>query len=186
MTEGSKLICGKCGKAVARRSHLVTHEKFCGRKLDAEYFWPRVDRSGGPNACWLWTGAKTGHPHGCGGYGVINFKRKAYGAHKVAWTITNGPVAKGLYVLHKCDVRHCCNPAHLFLGTHKDNMDDMTAKGRRAHHKLTLEKASQIKQRFIPRGNGNGIGNAGELAKEFGVKYGTVHAIVTGKYWRQA
>jgi hypothetical protein len=51
-------------------------------------------------------------------------------AHRVAWIIKNGPIQGGLYVLHKCDNRMCCNPDHLFLGTHQDNMDDMRSKGR--------------------------------------------------------
>lgn len=51
-------------------------------------------------------------------------------AHRVAWIIKNGPIKDGMYVLHKCDSRMCCNPDHLFLGTHQDNMDDMKRKGR--------------------------------------------------------
>ena len=51
-------------------------------------------------------------------------------AHRASWIMEFGPIPDGLLVLHKCDVRNCVRPGHLFLGTYKDNMDDMYAKGR--------------------------------------------------------
>lgn len=51
-------------------------------------------------------------------------------AHRIAWMIVHGGVPEKMFVLHKCDNRLCCNPDHLFLGTHQDNMDDMVSKGR--------------------------------------------------------
>lgn len=51
-------------------------------------------------------------------------------AHRYAWELFRGPIPAGLNVLHRCDNRPCCNPAHLFLGTQKENIDDMHRKGR--------------------------------------------------------
>lgn len=82
-----------------------------------------------PNSgCWLWEGTLTNT-----GYGHIN--RGGAGAgnvlvHRFMWEQANGPVPDGLWVLHRCDVRVCCNPDHLFLGTPLDNMRDMHVKGR--------------------------------------------------------
>ena len=107
----------------------------------AENFWSRVDQSGGPDACWPWTGA-------CKRYGVlardVSQGKKHAQAHRVAWELTNGPIPDGLYVLHHCDNPPCCNPAHLFLGTQEDNMRDCRDKGRLGPRKgLTSENAAK-------------------------------------------
>jgi hypothetical protein len=82
-----------------------------------------------PNSgCWLWDSSLTG-----GGYGTIGLGTRAQGkelAHRVSWELFRGEIADGLWVLHKCDVRCCVNPDHLFLGTHSDNMRDCVAKNR--------------------------------------------------------
>lgn len=82
----------------------------------------RVKKSG----CWHFIGSlsKTG-------YGVVGLNGKVIGAHRAAWILTNGEVPDGLFVCHKCDNRRCINPDHLFLGTAKDNTQDMISKGRR-------------------------------------------------------
>lgn len=92
---------------------------------DIERFWSKVDRSGGPDACWMWTAAR--HEFG---YGKIRVQRKDVGAHRVAWEITNGPVPEGMFVCHTCDNPPCCNPAHLWIGTSTENAADRHAKGR--------------------------------------------------------
>lgn len=82
------------------------------------------DTNGG---CWLFTGSLD-----CNGYGKLTVMRngkkyKAY-AHRAAYGLSK---ARGVHILHKCDVPACCNPSHLMAGTHTDNMRDMLKKGRR-------------------------------------------------------
>jgi hypothetical protein len=79
------------------------------------------------SGCWLWEGAVCS-----GGYGCIGETgtRKVLAAHRVSWELHNGKIPDGKWVLHRCDVRPCVNPEHLFLGTLQDNMDDMVSKGR--------------------------------------------------------
>jgi hypothetical protein len=96
-------------------------------------FWLHVNKNGpiAPNMstpCWLWTGSI-----GKGGYGSASYRGRTVSAHRAAWEMTNGRIPDGLCVLHKCDARNCVRndvDAHLFIGTHKDNMNDMYAKGR--------------------------------------------------------
>jgi len=79
-----------------------------------------------PNTgCFLWTGALV---HG---YPEISVNSKSKRAHRVSYEVANGPIPSGLCVLHACDTPACVNPAHLFLGTARDNVHDCIKKGRR-------------------------------------------------------
>jgi len=75
--------------------------------------------------CWRYTGAIASS-----GYGQSWLHGKVITAHRAMWIFAFGPIPKKMFVCHKCDNRRCCNPDHLFLGTQKDNIQDMFAKGR--------------------------------------------------------
>ena len=77
------------------------------------------------SGCWLWTAMLDTK-----GYGRIQIERRSTAAHRLAWELFVGPIPEDLLVLHKCDVRSCVNPGHLWLGTNDDNMKDMVRKGR--------------------------------------------------------
>lgn len=76
------------------------------------------------NGCWIWQGAKSQ------GYGKISINDHPLWSHRLSFTLFNGDISDGLFVCHKCDVPACINPEHLFLGTQKENIDDMISKGR--------------------------------------------------------
>ena len=93
-----------------------------------------------PTGCWLWTRGRFTKGYGCTALKVEG-KFKMLRAHRHAWTLAYGPIQvrpqgePPLFVCHKCDVRHCVNPEHLFLGTVTDNVRDMENKGRARHPK---------------------------------------------------
>ncbi len=94
---------------------------------DEARFWKKVDKSGGPDACWLWTAGKSSR-----GYGTFCVGGKTFSTHRIAWLMAAGQVPHSFCVCHKCDVKICCNPSHFFLGTHADNMADKVSKNRQA------------------------------------------------------
>lgn len=78
-------------------------------------FWLKVNKT---PECWLWIARKT--PLGYGQF-QIQVGLWEY-AHRMAYCFSKGSIPKNLEVMHACDIRHCCNPEHLSLGTHQQNM----------------------------------------------------------------
>jgi hypothetical protein len=114
-------------EAAEKVSGLSQESKFSPEFL--KRFWDRVEKK--PDGCWIWTGTKVGE------YGGVKHCYKMLKVHRVSWEIHNGTIPRGeghhgTCVCHRCDVKFCVNPAHLFLGTVQDNVMDMVAKGRQA------------------------------------------------------
>ena len=143
-------------------------------KFDSRY---RVDPESG---CWKWTGSIA---HLRGGYGRVKHKGRMVRAHRASFMLNNGEIPEGMLVCHRCDTPDCVNPAHLFIGTHKDNMADMTSK-RRRHG----EKATNVKLRQIDVDNIKAILNhiprcGAALGRIYGVSRTTINYIKHGKAW---
>jgi len=131
--------------------------------------------------CWLWSGAI----HRCG-YGTFSHNGGSL-AHRASYQLFKGET-KGLHVLHKCDVKCCVNPNHLFLGTNADNVADKVAKGRArgGGRKGSLHHASKLGEIEISAIKAACL--AGETqqsqADRFGVSQSTINEIVKGKAWK--
>ena len=151
-------------------------------------FWPKV-KKGGPDECWEWQGSLDGH-----GYGKISsFRNQSpYRAHRVSYFLHHGHLSRSLDVCHRCDNPKCVNPAHLFAGTHAENMADLAKKGYandlakgkpgelNNSAKLTLKDVSEIKKQLAL-----GV-TARAIAKNYPVCPSMIRRIATGKAWRNA
>lgn len=170
---------------------IITPEYLASQGLSPtfpERFWAKVDKNGpipeqfpelGP--CWIWMASLN-----TGGYGQIG--PKSYGkplrAHIASWLLHNGPIPKKLCVCHDCDNRRCVNPAHLFLGTHADNMRDMAFKKRVAHGERCYHaKLRETDVRFIRALDLPKYGAQMLLARLFGVSRTTICTIRKRKVW---
>lgn len=145
-------------------------------------FWDKVDRSGD---CWTWTATKNSH-----GYGQIGIEGRLHIASRVAWEMENRRrLVRGQQVLHRCDNPACVRPAHLFIGTAVDNMQDCVRKGRFKfceprrgiqNNKAKLNEAGviEVRRRY----------DAGEtlssLSRGFGMARATLRRIVRREGWR--
>jgi hypothetical protein len=148
----------------------------------ADRFWKYVDKRG-LDECWPWVGARD-----TSGYGILLVDRKARKAHRISWVISgkelpeyagNDPIG----ILHRCDNRLCCNPAHLFLGTNLTNIVDKVLKGRAsrkailANPKLTAAQVGGIRA-LLPTGLSHR-----KIGQLFGVSRSNIGLIANGKTW---
>lgn len=131
------------------------------------------------SGCWEFIGAVTG-----AGYGLISVGYKTYqSTHVLAYELTNGPVPLGMVVRHSCGNKICCNPKHLMVGTHKDNVQDEIVAGRhikgsrQGHSKLTEGDIPVIRKLlsdgFRPK----------EIGELYGVTGEAIGLIKSGKNW---
>lgn len=191
------LICQQCGRSyLVQPSQLKRYaSRFCSRRCrtlsqqaSEDGFWARVSKG---SDCWLWSGTVAGN-----GYGTLSYKGKRWPAHRLAYTLTYGPISRGLLVCHKCDVPLCVRPDHLFLGTPLDNRRDADAKGRSAPptalinpsrcargERVQTAKLTADQVRWI-RSPEAALLSGAEIAHRLSVQRTTVNKIRRGVSWR--
>lgn len=185
-------VCSYCGRGYMAppNARTIPPRRFCSRRCAKESqvipidqkLWARVVKSDG---CWEWTGPRTPF-----GHGHLNHRNKRVYAHRLSWELHNGPIPDGMSVCHRCDNPPCVNPAHLWLGSHGDNLRDMATKGRQglhlapakavrgeAHHRsvLTDDMVREIRASSE---------SAHALSRRLGVSRPTVARVRQGRTWK--
>ena len=158
-----------------------------------ERFWEKCDKT---ETCWIWRSAQD-----CDGYGIFQLSnpRKTVKAHRFAYVIFFKKPVGNLFVCHTCDNPSCVNPAHLFLGTAKDNRSDCMNKQRHAHgethasktnpqmmargERISTAKLKESDVIIIRENVANGLPRAW-AAEMFGVSNSCIDAIMQGKSWK--
>lgn len=151
-----------------------------------EDFWARVDRKS-PAECWEWQGGKNGH--GKDSYGVFWARGTRYKAHRFTFEVSCRKLMRGELACHHCDNPSCCNPSHIYAGTHRDNARDCIERGRRNmergsdryNARLNEEKVREIRQLYQKRKvGGMGIDRLSEI---YGVGRTMIYAIIKRRRW---
>lgn len=135
-------------------------------------FTEKVDEQGA-DECWEWLGARRR------GYGVFRSDSVVVSAHRYMWTAFNGPVPEGMKVLHKCNNSGCVNPHHLYLGTSKDNMEDMVKAGN-STRSLTNDQVTSMRRDYA---SGKFIYE--ELGKKYGVDRRIISPIILRRTYKE-
>ena len=115
------------------------------------------------------------------GYSTVDYQGMTTTLHRKVYCEANGASLesiRGKVVRHTCDNPRCINPAHLIIGSHKDNSQDMVER-QRTRAVLTPEQAQAVRERYTPRSRGKD--SARQIAKELGVSKGTVLNAIHGR-----
>ena len=152
----------------------IYHTRTESECIDA--FWKKVDKRG-PGECWLWTDAVDSF-----GYGRMNVLGKQDRSHRISFRFVNGPISKGLHIMHSCDNPRCCNPSHLSAGTAADNMADKAKKGRAPKPPCTKATSEVVLYIREQRAAGRSLE---DISEEVGISSQQCCAISRGRMWKE-
>lgn len=173
--------CTKTFQAMPKRKRFCSNDCYWayGQRPDVclARFWAQVKKT---RTCWLWTGQLD-----TAGYGNVALAKVRWGSHRFSWTLVNGPIPKGMEIMHTCDTPACVRPEHLRLGTHADNMRDCTEKGRKPTL-LTPDAVREIRAAVAPHQGRRRLpeGLKQALADKHGVSKHTIYHVVSGRNWK--
>lgn len=154
-------------------------------------FWRKVALTANDNDCWLWTASKIKD-----GYGSFRHGQDVFLSHRVSYLLSSGVDPNDKEVCHSCDTPQCVNPAHLFIGSHSDNMCDMVKKDRfrgstgktwvskRCGEQVNTSKLSASQVECIREMCASKVMTQAKIAEQFGVNRSTIQRIFYNKQWK--
>jgi len=185
-----EVLCFNCGKTIVRPPSAARSETtFCTIQCRAQFqardrmnqtaeqFWSRV-AVGEPHECWEWTGHRSSK-----GYGRMGWKGKLALTHRIAMSLTDNDWTNKLPVCHGCDNPPCCNPSHLWRGTHRQNYDDMVRKGRERRARGAEMPHSKITDQIVLTIRAS-TRTQKELAERYGISTSAISHIKAHRTWR--
>jgi hypothetical protein len=148
-------------------------------EADVEHLWARVDKSGGPDSCWLWTG-----PRRIKGHGLVTLSGRTISAHRATFMVSTGvALTPDVVVRHKCNNPPCCNPEHHELGSVLDNNQDRVAAGRSARGEANGQaKLTRVEVEQVRKDLGDGVPKK-RLARTYKVSSTLIRLIAHRKVW---
>lgn len=142
------------------------------KEISPKRFWARVNKKHS-DECWEWMGCKNKS-----GYGSARHNGVVSRAHRIAYKLHYGDITSGMYIMHLCDNRGCCNPKHLREGTQKENVLDCVNKGRMKGQVLNQKLVDKIRYMYLHEGI-----KQIDISRITGIKKATISSAITGKTW---
>lgn len=165
----SRRLCRRCYAREWARGNIAAFPPY---SLD-EILEMSIQRT---ETCWLWMKGRASD-----GYGYIHVDGKRVQAHRLMYERVNGPIPDGLLVRHTCDNPPCVNPAHLLLGTYKDNAQDAVQRDRNSKGSRNGRANFTEEQVLAIRADARSLD---VIAAEYGVSKFAIHAVQIGKSWK--
>lgn len=166
-------IIGNTRDIKPRKTKTPEERRAARIKRRADAFWSQVKISS-PDKCWEWTGIT----NPVTGYGVYSFcGNHTRSTHRIAYSLTNGEIPEGMYILHSCDNPKCCNPSHLRVGTPQENVKDRDKRGRAKHRRGCNAYYRQRNKEIVEMYNGR-LEEIPAIAKKYGVGGGVIYTAI--------
>ena len=164
-----RVWAGFARSGLPRRSKIYCGRLVDGRRVGMKEMLGKASANRGRRGCWEWTGTLS-----TAGYPKLGHTY----AHRAALELCKGrPLGPGREACHTCDNPRCVNPAHLFEGSHRDNMRDSFSKGRNASARLNRNAVLLIRRIYKPRDR---LLGARALGRLFGVDHGAIARAAQG------
>ncbi len=177
------LLLGYCDKTIEKwlNKYKIDHSSF----TPEQWFWTYITKLD-EDKCWPWSGGLT-----ASGYGKFWYNKKIWLSHRLVYYFTYGKIDDSMFVCHRCDNPMCCNPKHLFLGSAKDNTNDMINKGRQQDYSKVVRGSDNLMSKVTEQQvkeilflHQEGKCKKKEIANKYGLTLSGLESIIYRRCWK--